>query len=115
MTQIYLNFLPTEGFLTLPFLHTCALTLYLPHTHTHTHSLTLTTISHSVHHPLPLPLPHCLTYALGGVIGGILLGAVVGAAVTVIGAMTCLWQVILLELTLLLYSTLFYSISLYLF
>ena len=95
--------------------HMC--THSLPTSYTHIHTLTLTTISHSVHHPLPLPLPlpHCLTYALGGVIGGILLGAVVGAAVTVIGAMTCLWQVILLELTVLLYSTLFYSISIYLF
>lgn len=77
----------------------------LPTSYTHTHSLT--TIFHFVHHPLP-PLPCCLTYALGGVIGGILLGAVVGAAVTVIGAMTCLWQVILLQLAVLLYSTLFY-------
>lgn len=90
--------------------HMC--THSLPTSYTHTHTLTLTTISHSVHHPLPLPipLPHCLTCALGGVIGGILLGAVVGAAVTVMGAMTCLWQVILLELTVLLNSTLFYSI-----
>ena len=29
----------------------------------------------------------------GGVFGGIILGAVVGAAVTVYGAVTCLWQV----------------------
>lgn len=31
---------------------------------------------------------------LGGVLGGILLGAAVGTAVTVYGAMTCLWQVL---------------------
>jgi hypothetical protein len=34
----------------------------------------------------------CVT--LGGVLGGILLGAAVGTAVTVYGAMTCLWQVL---------------------